>query len=29
MQARFEEMRMLRMHEIRYAAYCARVRRWL
>jgi protein-S-isoprenylcysteine O-methyltransferase Ste14 len=29
MQARFEEMRMLRMHEARYAAYCARVRRWL
>jgi protein-S-isoprenylcysteine O-methyltransferase Ste14 len=29
MQARFEEMRMLGMHETRYAAYCARVRRWL
>lgn len=29
MQARFEEARMLRLHDTRYAAYCARVRRWL
>lgn len=28
-QVRFEEARMLSMHETRYAAYCARVRRWL